>query len=155
MIKPYGNFLINQTVNSFKNFNIDKKHSIDLDKSEYINLNNITLGYYSPLNRFCNFDDYKNIIYSNKINNKTKWTIPILLVLKKRQNLYKKNNHYYLKYKKKVVGFIKAESFFKINKKKNNFKVFNTNSKTSNSFFPRKDNDNHPTKLCLQFFISA
>ena len=42
MIKPYGNFLINQTVNSFKNFNIDKKHSIDLDKSEYINLNNIT-----------------------------------------------------------------------------------------------------------------
>ena len=129
MIKPYGNFLINQTVNSFKNFNIDKKHSIDLDKSEYINLNNITLGYYSPLNRFCNFDDYKSIIYSNKINNKTKWTIPILLVLKKKQNLYKKNNHYYLKYKKKVVGFIKAESFFKINKKKNNFKVFNTNSK--------------------------
>ena len=129
MIKPYGNFLINKTINSFKNFIVDKKFPIDLEKNEYINLNNIALGYYSPLDRFCYFNDYKNIIYSNKINNKIKWTVPILLVLKKKQTLYEKNKYYYLKYQKKAVGIIKAESFFKINKKKNNIKVFNTNSK--------------------------
>ena len=129
MIKPYGNILINQTISNFDNLIINKKNSIDLDSNEFINLNNIALGYYSPLNRFCNFKDYKNIVHLNKINNYTKWTIPILLVLKKRKSLYKKNKFYYLEYKKKIVGAIQAESFFKINKKENNLKIFNTNSK--------------------------
>ena len=83
-----------------------------LNDSDFMNLMNISLGFYSPLNRFCNFNDYIEIINRNKINKNVKWTIPILLTIKKNKNLYEKNKFYPLKYKKKIVGIIKAESFF-------------------------------------------
>ena len=129
MINPYGKILVNQVITNTDKFDIDKKKYLILNDSDFMNLMNISLGFYSPLNRFCNFNDYIEIINRNKINKNVKWTIPILLTIKKNKNLYEKNKFYPLKYKKKIVGIIKAESFFKIDKKKYNEKVFKTNSK--------------------------
>ena len=129
MIKPYGNILVDQIISNINKFNVEKKKIINLNDNEFINLINISLGYYSPLNRFCNFNDYKNIINFNKIDNNIKWTIPILLTIKNNKTLYKKNKFYALEYKRKIVGIIEAESFFKIDKKKYNKIVFGTNSK--------------------------
>ena len=130
MIKPYGSILVNQTIYDLNQYGfINKKLYIDLNTSEFFDLINISLGFYSPLNRFCNIKDYLNIVNYNRINTKIKWTIPILLSAKNNKFQFKQNEFYSLKYKKNIVGLIRAESFFKIDKKKHNQKVFKTNSK--------------------------
>ena len=130
MAKPYNNVIVNQVINNLNQYRfVKKKLYVDLTTSEFFNLINISLGFYSPLNRFCNFKDYLNIVNFNRINKKIKWTIPILLSKKNSKFKFKQNEFYLLKYQKKIVGVIKAESFFKIDKKKHNQKVFKTNSK--------------------------
>ena len=130
MPKPYGNILVNQILYNLKQCEfVTKKLYIDLTTSEFFNLINISLGFYSPLNRFCNFVDYQNIINHNRINKKIKWTVPILVSKKNNKFKLKQHKFYPLRYKKKIVGLIKAETFFKIDKKEHNLKVFKTNSK--------------------------
>tara|TARA_B100001093_G_scaffold195342_1_gene187798 strand:+ start:564 stop:1613 length:1050 start_codon:yes stop_codon:yes gene_type:complete len=104
------------------------KNSINLNKSEFINLLNLSLGYYKPVTQFCTETDYKLILKRGKINN-GQWRIPILLSFKKNFSKIKKKK-LYLIYKNKIVGYIIAESFFKIDKKKFCKSVFETNSMT-------------------------
>jgi ATP sulfurylase len=68
----------------------DKKHSINLNKNEFINLLNLTLGLYYPLNKFCSYTEYKNIILHSKLDKKINWTIPIMLTLKKIKKFIKR-----------------------------------------------------------------
>ena len=91
------------------------KNSIILDKSEFINLLNISFGYYKPINQFCTHYEYKLILKNKNINN-VPWNIPVLLSLKKKLANYNKKK-LCLIYKNKKVGHIIAESYFKINKK--------------------------------------
>ena len=90
----------------------DQKHPIDLNKNEFINLLNLTLGLYYPLNKFCSYAEYKSIILHSKLGKKINWTIPIMLTLKKNKKNYKKNCIYPLRYLKKIVGFINIDSFY-------------------------------------------
>jgi sulfate adenylyltransferase len=101
-------------------------NAIILDKSEFINLLNISLGYYKPITQFCTDLEYKLILKNGKINNFS-WNIPILLSIKKKISEIKKKK-IFLIYENKKVGHIIAESFFKINKKKFCKTVFKTNS---------------------------
>ena len=104
------------------------KNSITLDKSEFINLLNMSLGYYRPVTQFCTEIEHKLILKRGKING-GQCSIPILLSLKKKFTKIEKRK-IYLIYKKKIVGHIIAESFFKIDKKKFCKSVFKTNSIT-------------------------
>lgn len=108
--------------------NLKKKNKkIILTESDFINSINFTNGLYKPLNGFCKLHEYENIIKRKRINSRQKWTIPILLNLKKKF-FFSSNSKYYLYYKNKKVGFINAESIFKINKREYCQKIFNTNS---------------------------
>ena len=90
MAKPYNNVLVNQVINNLNQYRfVKKKLYVDLTTSEFFNLINISLGFYSPLNRFCNFKDYLNIVNFNRINKKIKWTIPILLSKKNSKFKFK------------------------------------------------------------------
>lgn len=68
------------------------KNSINLNKSEFINLLNLSLGYYKPVTQFCTETDYKLILKRGKINN-GQWRIPILLSFKKNFSKIKKRNY--------------------------------------------------------------
>jgi len=105
-----------------------EKEKIHLKKSEFINAINISLGIYKPLDRFCNFEDYKSILNKKIINKNDIWTIPILLNLKKNYKI-KLGKKYYLYFNNRRIGFVNAESIFKIDKKKFCKTIFNTNSK--------------------------
>ena len=90
MAKPYNNVIVNQVINNLNQYRfVKKKLYVDLTTSEFFYLINISLGFYSPLNRFCNFKDYLNIVNFNRINKKIKRTIPILLSKKKSKFKFK------------------------------------------------------------------
>jgi len=131
--------IINKKVGTYNN-----RHPINLNKNEFINLLNLTLGLYYPLNMFCNYNQYRNIILHSKLDKKNNWTIPIMLTLKKEKKFYENNQTYPLKYLNKIVGFINIDSFYSIDKKLHNKKIFGTNkndhpgvldiNKTKNNF---------------------
>ena len=66
MVKPYNNVIVNQVINNLNQYRfVKKKLYVDLTTSEFFNLINISLGFYSPLNRFCNFKDYLSDVNYN------------------------------------------------------------------------------------------
>ena len=101
--------------------------SLDLNFDEYINFINLALGFYFPLRNFCNYKECQKIIYSNLLGD-FKWTIPILLSVKKNNFKFVKNSFCKLKFEKRLVGFVKVKNIFKINKNIYNQNVFSTNS---------------------------
>lgn len=129
-------------ISSFKKFkNIEKKKKIELSKSEFFNLINISLGYYFPLKGFCNYQNYLSIIKKQELKNKKRWSIPILLSVTNKNFQIDKN--YILTFKKKNVGIINSEGTFKIDKKNYCINLFNTYSKSHPSvknLFKRKKN---------------
>jgi sulfate adenylyltransferase len=118
-----------QLISSIANFpNVEKKTVINLDTNEFINLINLSLGFYNPIRGFCNLNDLKKILNKKKIDKRNSWTIPILLNLKSNKKLSKKK-FYKLKYNRNIVGLIKTNDLFKIDRKIFSKKVFNTTSK--------------------------
>ncbi len=116
----------NQLIETIKKFkNIQQKNSINIDTNEFINLINLSLGFYKPLYEFCDLEDVKNILNKKKINKHKSWTIPILLDSKSKKKI-SINKYYKLKYKKKFVGLIKIKNTFRLNKKFLAKKIFNT-----------------------------
>ena len=82
MAKPYNNVIVNQVINNLNQYRfVKKKLYVDLTTSDFFNLINISPGFYSPLNRFCNFKDYLNIVNFNRINKKIKWILLKKLIL--------------------------------------------------------------------------
>ena len=131
MSLAYGNKIINQfiTYSKLKKLtDFNKKKIINLDKDDYINLINICTGLYSPITGFCDYKTYLSIINKKKLDNSIDWTIPILLKSTININSSNKKNFFKLKYNKKIVGLIQANSKFKINKNLFNQSVFGTNS---------------------------
>ena len=116
-------------IKSLKNIdNIDKKFQIDLKVNDYINLINLSTGLYRPLRGFCNSTEVRNIVNFKRINKKKNWTIPIILNFKSKIKIdFKK--FYKLRYNNKVIGLIKPNDIFNLNKNKFCKKVFSTSSK--------------------------
>jgi ATP sulfurylase len=113
-------------IESFKNLNkVDERIKINLENNDFINLINLVTGLYQPLNGFCNSEDVNNILFHKKISKKKNWTIPIILSLKSKQKIILKK-FYRLQYKNKIVGLIKPNDLFQINKKKFCKKIFST-----------------------------
>ena len=57
----------NQLIETIKKFkNIQQKNSINIDTNEFINLINLSLGFYKPLYEFCDLEDVKNILNKKK-----------------------------------------------------------------------------------------
>ena len=100
----------------FNKLSYISEESIDLTFDEYINFINIVLGFYFPVKNFCSYTEYCKIIYSNLYNN-SKWTIPILLSVKRSKFKVIKDSYYKLRFEGRHVGFIKAKNVFKVNKK--------------------------------------
>ncbi len=105
-----------------------KENFIEINDDEYINLVNICLGFYFPLRNFSN-QKAVNSILNNSEYEKKKWTIPILLSIK-RKPFPEKNKFYKLIYKKKIVGCIKFSCLFNIDKKNFSKRVFKTNDQS-------------------------
>jgi sulfate adenylyltransferase len=97
----------------------------DLNKTDLLNLVNIRLGIYKPLNNLCSENTYRSILNKRKINGKF-YPLPFNLTSKERPKLNEKLDFYY---KKKKFASIKTPSIFKPNLKEHNKIIFSTNDK--------------------------
>ena len=92
----------------------------------FIDLINLSLGLYKPLFSFCNKNELNSIINNFNLRGKP-FSIPILLnPLNKKNFIFGEN--YLIKFKNKIVGYIKIKSSFNINMQSMIKKIFNTNN---------------------------
>ena len=106
--------------------NCKKNKYIDIDENNFIDLINLSLGLYKPLFSFCNKNESNSIINNFSLRGKP-FSIPILLnPLNKKNFIFGEN--YLIKFKNKIVGYIKIKSSFTINMQSVIKKIFKTNN---------------------------
>ena len=102
------------------------KDFINVDKNKFYDLINLSLGLYKPLSSFCNKREFYSILNKFSLNG-TPFPLPVLLNPLNRPKLIKKRN-YILKFNNKVLGYIKLDSYFKINISKTSKIIYKTSS---------------------------
>ena len=90
---------------------------INIDRTDYINAINLHLNIYNPLKGFVTHKEFVSILQKKKINN-INFTIPInLFCTKDKANKFRIGENINLKFKNEIVGILKLESKFEIQKK--------------------------------------
>ncbi len=116
--KPHGGKLV-------ENFGEFEEHpTIEISKDYAIDLINLGVGAYSPLNGFMNENEFNSVVESGRLEDDTPWTIPIVLDSER-----KLSGEYNLSYDGKVIGKIDVEDSFIPDKRKWAKKVFGTESR--------------------------
>jgi sulfate adenylyltransferase len=87
LITPYGGSLVNLLIQSSKREELLEKAGgytyIQLTPRQLFDLELLTVGAFSPLDRFMGQADYQNVLHQMKLVNGVVWPIPITLTIKK------------------------------------------------------------------------
>lgn len=90
---------------------------IALSRDQFLDLNNIAVGAFSPLTGFINEDDFRAIANSYRLADGTIFPIPILLdISRDQESSLRGKSKVSLIYENRKVGEIQPESFFSIDK---------------------------------------
>ena len=102
--------------------------NISINKEQFSDLLNLHYGVFYPLKNFVNYNQFKNILTSQRINNKIFFPLPIFFGIDKI-NFNKIKNQEYLKlfYKKNFLCLIKIKDIFQIDSNIIGKKIFGKN----------------------------
>lgn len=124
-IAPYGGRLVDRIMadDALAGLSNNTKDQIILSDYDMINLYNLAVGCYSPLDGFMTEAEYQNVLRCNKLPSGLDWTIPILLGIESRP----RSGNVMLCDKSGVpAGSLQVESVFEIDKVKFCKQVFNS-----------------------------
>jgi sulfate adenylyltransferase len=123
MISPHGGKLI-QLLN-LSHAGIDRDAPvIPIDFEDYMSLENIATGVFSPLEGFMGRDDYESVLKRGRLADDLAWTIPILLHVRKDVS-----GKALLEFRGEIIGAVDVTEIFEINKEEYCEKIFGTNDK--------------------------
>lgn len=92
MIKPHGGRLVNKEVSGAKRENIleylKEMPLLKLSRRDLMELENIGVGLYSPLEGFMNEEEYNGVVEEMRLSNGTVWPLPIVLGFQKIKLLH-------------------------------------------------------------------
>jgi len=101
---------------------------IQLNKSQYLELEKIGLGAFSPLSGFMNEDDFYSVVDTMRLTSGEVFPLPITLGVSVKVAEYLKSAPVVtLRYNGKEVGRLTPESFYSCDKKYVAHKIFGTN----------------------------
>ncbi|MDY7080935.1 MAG: sulfate adenylyltransferase, partial [Halobacteria archaeon] len=75
--EPHGGELVNRVVELTGN--VEELHHLELDRDEYMDLEMIATGAYSPLEGFMGKDDFERVLDDMRLADGTPWSIPVVL----------------------------------------------------------------------------
>lgn len=134
MIEPHGGKLINRILPKKEALRIlqDKTMPrLTVDRDTLLDLENIALGVYSPLSGFMIEEEFKSVVSKGRLLNNLVWTIPVFLALQSKNSKQLSLNSLALLCNEKniVIGAIKVEDIYTVNKDKTAKDVFGTNDR--------------------------
>jgi sulfate adenylyltransferase len=131
MMKPHGGRLTNRVLTTTRldrlKQEINEFVQVPIDSETYIEIENIAIGTYSPLEGYMTQQEFESVIKTNRLTNDLAWTIPITFDINKNQTYgLEKGNQIALTYKGEPVALFEIEDRFKPNKKQWAEAVFGT-----------------------------
>jgi pyruvate kinase len=125
LIKPHGGILVDRVLSNY-NEEIPVK-SIDIDYETLMDLEQISIGSFSPLEGFMNSKDFHSVLSHMRLSNGVVWPLPIILQVSQQEaENIKEDDKIALRYKLDgdIYGIIEVEEVYKINKKDCAKKIF-------------------------------
>lgn len=135
MIKPHGGRLVNKEVSGAKRENIleyiEEMPLLKLSRRDLMELENIGIGLYSPLEGFMNEEEYNGVVEEMRLPDGTVWPLPVVLgVSKNKAAALKIGSKIALASQAgKVYGILKLEDKFIPDKEKEAEYVYRTRDK--------------------------
>ena len=131
LILPHGGKLvqnyIEEDINEIKNKNLPR---IYLDEQSALDVEQLASGTYSPITGFMDISEMSSVLESNRLKDRTIWTLPILLQMHKDDIKFKLNDRILLfsRQEDELVGVIEVKNIEKIpNMSEVSKKWFDTN----------------------------
>jgi pyruvate kinase len=131
LILPHGGKLvqnyIEEDINEIKNKNFPR---IYLDEQSALDVEQLASGTYSPITGFMDISEMSSVLESNRLKDRTIWTLPILLQMHKDDIKFKLNDRILLfsRQEDELVGVIEVKNIEKIpNMSEVSKKWFDTN----------------------------
>ncbi|MBN2406707.1 MAG: sulfate adenylyltransferase [Elusimicrobia bacterium] len=126
MIGPHGGRLVNRVDESGAG-KVGKTKALDISDEDYMNLENIATGVYSPLEGFMRREDYESVIHNGRLADGAAWTIPILMHVDKGQlKELGKGEKVYFRYRGEILGSMDIEDSFGIDASLHARKIYGT-----------------------------
>jgi pyruvate kinase len=144
LIPPHGGKLVNRIIkNKFSKEEINSMKRIIIDEENLMDLEQIAIGSFSPLEGFMDKEDVLSVLKNMKLKDGTFWPIPILLQVENIENI-KEGDKVLLVYKKdrNPYGILHLDKIYSLNKEELIHKMFGTNDKENplvKRFFEKGD----------------
>lgn len=135
MIRPHGKRLIDRIISEEKAKSLkDQKNEfslLPLSSEKYIELENLAIGTYSPLEGYNTEEEFESIIKTDRLVNGIAWTIPITYgVTEEMINQISKGDQIGFSYNDELVALMDIEDIYKPNKDEWIKSVFGTDDKS-------------------------
>jgi sulfate adenylyltransferase len=134
MIQPHGGRLINRVLDRKEAAALARHRDfprIILDHDTLLDLENIALGVYSPLEGFMGKEEFNNVVVHKRLQNGLAWTIPIYLPLQKKdvKRISKGVTALLCSSKGAVIGSLDTEDIYSVDKARGAKHIFGTTSR--------------------------
>ncbi|MEK6844005.1 MAG: sulfate adenylyltransferase [Nanoarchaeota archaeon] len=125
LIKPHGGKLIDRYTPNYKE--IIPKKSIDINEEALMDIEQIALGSFSPLEGFLGSKDFHSVVNNYRLSNGVIWPIPIVLAIddNKRKEISEGEN-IALKFNGEICAILHLDEIYEIDKKEEAQKLFGT-----------------------------
>ncbi len=122
MVRPHGGRLTNRLLyESQRNRlreEINQFIQISIDLETFIELENIAIGTFSPLEGYMTQQEFESVLETGRLTNDLAWTIPMTYAVdKKQEQLLEKDNQIALTYQGEAVALFELEDKFIPDKK--------------------------------------
>ena len=126
LVNPHGGKLVDRLNPSCKNIPNKK---IDIDDETLMELEQIAIGAFSPLEGFMKKDDFYSVVDKMRLSNGTIWPLPIFLAVNEetKRNL-NEGEDISLFFDKEVYGILHLSEIYNVNKEEVAEKIFGTKS---------------------------
>ena len=125
LIKPHGGNLIDRYV---PNYEVElPKKSIEIDEETLMDIEQIGVGAFSPLEGFLGKEDFRSVVDKYRLANGIVWPLPIILTIKEDQRKeISDGEEILLTHKGEGYGILHLKEIYKIDKNQEAQKIFGT-----------------------------
>ena len=125
LIKPHGGKLVNRFVPDYKGE--IPKNNIEIDEETLMDLEQIAIGAFSPLEGFMDQNDFESVVDNMRLSNNVVWPLPIILSVNKDiMNKIKIGEDVALTFNNEVYGIINISDIYSANKKEAAQRIYGT-----------------------------
>jgi pyruvate kinase len=131
LTEPHGGRLVNCLTDPLPDYELEKMPTLAVNQDVLMDLEQIAIGTFSPLDGFLCEDDYQSVLNRMQLSNGVAWTIPIVLpVTAKEKGNFNVGEPVAIisEINRRTYGVLELQEIYPFDKEEFAIKVYNTNN---------------------------